>query len=253
MNLIGKKVTHKTFGLGTIVGLQTNKVQVDFEFAIKTFVYPDSFESHFQISDTRAQEYIQVKVEEMNHLKAVEQEKVDKLRQNYIVKPKIKANSQAVFGMQENNLKDVIENWTISTGKYLSGSNKGTPRIPKNMNRNSACLLTMRPDGCKEAERIILGIFMAAEDFVGSDCTDGIIPAHEKYRIIWEPEEEDMYFWSYFPNQANLDKWGNTEMKYIPNTVVKKILEDMMRRSSNPEKKDEIYDFYEYFREVNLM
>lgn len=255
MNLIGKKVTHKKFGLGTIREVQTNKVRVDFKYGIKTFAYPESFEKFFEVPDQNTKAYIQVRIEESNRLKALEQEEKsrEELRRDYARKLKIKENSHAVFGMRVNNLNDVLENWSVSTGTYLSGANKGKPRIPKVLNMNSACLLTVKAEGQKEADRTIAGIFMASEDFIGLECQNGIICAHEKHRIIWEAEDEDIRFWDYFSGETGLSNWGNCEIKYISNKTIKKILEDMMRLAFHAEKKKEICEFYNYFLEMNHM
>jgi hypothetical protein len=253
MNLIGKEVTHKKFGLGTIKDMQTDKVQVDFKYVIKTFAYPESFEKFFVVKDKNARNYIQIDIDEYNRLKALEQEKKgrEELRQNYIRKLKIKDNSHAVFGMGVNNINEVLTEWSVSTGNFLSGANKGKPRIPKSLNMNSACLLTNKGEGERERKRTIAGIFMTEENFVGMECDTGIIHAHDKYRIIWEPEDEELYFWSFFPEKAEPEKWGNCEIKYISSTVLIKILENMRELTGSEEKKEEISKLYHYFCDIN--
>ncbi len=255
MNLIGKEVTHKKFGLGKIKNLQTDKMQVEFKYVIKTFAYPESFEKFFEIKDKNAKSFIQIEIDEHNRLKALEQEKKGKeeVRQNYIRKLKIKDNSHAVFGMCVNNINEVLKEWSVSTGYFLSGVNKGNPRIPKNLNMNSACLLTSKIEGEGEEKRIIAGIFMAEENFVGMDCESGIMYAHEKHRIVWEPEDEELFFWSFFSEKSKSERWGNCEIKYISNAVILRVLESMKELTGNQEKKEELERFYHYFRDINQL
>ncbi|MGC4018076.1 MAG: hypothetical protein QM793_01765 [Muricomes sp.] len=253
MNLVGKKVTHKKFGSGTIKEVQSDKVQVDFKYGIKTFAYPESFEKFFDISDKNIREYIQVRIDEVNRIKAIEQEEKtkDELRRHYARKLKVKENSHGVFGMCVNSIEDVLTDWSASAGTYLSGVNKGKPRIPKNLNMNSACLVTVKAEGQKESGRTIAGIFMTPENFIGLECENGKVDAHEKYRISWEEEETELNFWNYFPEDARLNSWGNCEIKYISNTVIQRILEDMINLTFDDERKEEIKKFYHYFMEMN--
>ena len=259
MNIIGKEVTHIKYGCGTIVNVIENKMQVDFISDKRFFTYPESFERFFSIADAGAKKYIDGKLDEMNILKRAELEKKEKEREKEeqfrVVrsKLKIKANSQAVFEVSHDEWTDVMDTWSIYTGKHLTGINKGKSRVPKNLNMNSACVLTIKPDGGTEKDRFILGIFMTPNNFIGEDCTTGIIPAHEKYRIVWEAEEEKLLFWDYFSDDAKMEKWGNINMKIISNTLVKKILGDMITNVSDKIDKKTILEFYNYFCKINQL
>lgn len=255
MKLIGKKVTHNKFGAGKIIAIEENKILIDFKNSTKTFLYPDSFEKFVTITDPGANEYITRELEEINRVKKSEQEQRDKEEEfkKYISSLNIKSNSHAVFGMQENVLDSVLDTWSIFAGQYMTGKHKGEPRVPKSINMNSACLLTMKPKGGREEDRFIAGIFMTVPDFIGSKCIKGIIHAHENYRIIWDPEEEDMLFWKYATDEKNMVKWGSNEMKYISNTIIQKVLEDMLRLNQNDEKQEEILNFYQYFNQLNQL
>lgn len=136
-------------------------------------------------------------------------------------------------------------------GTHLAGNNKGKPRVPKNLNMNSACLLTMKPEGSTERDRIILGVFMTPNNFIGEVCKTGVIPAHESYRVIWESKQEDILFWDYFSNEAKLEKWGSLKMKYISINLVKRILEDMIRLTSEQNEKEKLKDLYKYYCQMN--
>lgn len=253
MNIVGKEVTHVKYGLGTILEINENKMQVDFESDTKTFIYPESFEKFFSIEDKSAKKYIDGKLIEINRLKSIEQEEKEKEEKFRMFKSKfkVKVNSQAVFEMNHSDWQSFLDTWSISTGIHLSGNSKGKPRIPKNLNMNSACLLTMKPEGGAEKDRIILGVFMTPNEFIGENCITGIVPAHEKYRIMWESEHEELLFWDYFSDDAKLNKWGSSNMKYISITLVKKILEDMISSASEISEKEIILDFYQYFCQMN--
>lgn len=253
MNIIGINVIHVKYGIGTIVEINENKMRVDFKSDIKTFIYPESFENFFSITDKRAKKYIDGKLNEINKIKKIEQEQKEKEEQFRIFKSKlkIKVNSQAVFEVNYNEWNSFLDTGSISTGIHLSGNNKGKSRIPRNLNMNSACLLTMKPEGSTERHRIILGVFMTSNEFIGENCATGIIPAHEKYRIIWESEE--LLFWDYFSDDTKLEKWGSSNMKYASITLVKSILEDMMNFASEKNEKEIILDFYQYFCQMNQL
>ena len=51
MNLINKEVTHKQFGIGSIVKHNDSIVEIHFASENKKFVYPDVFRKHLKIHD----------------------------------------------------------------------------------------------------------------------------------------------------------------------------------------------------------
>lgn len=254
MNMTGKKVTHTKFGKGKIVAVYDTKIDVDFKDDIRSFLYPDSFEKFLVVEDAKTKEFIQGQLDEV-----LEKKKTDKLLMHrrekaraFVRKQKVKTSSHGVFAMRENKLEDVYENWSISTGIYNMGKTKGMPRVPKNLNMNSACLLTFKPEKAKESERTIVGIFMTPEEFIGEKCAAGIVSAHEKYRIVWGQDQEEIFFWDFFQKEGRLEKWGTTEMKYVSTSIVKTVLEDMMSQSSDDEAlQAELSSFYSYFGSMN--
>lgn len=211
MKLVGMTVSHKKYGIGKIIRITDNKMDVDFEFSIKTFLYPDSFEKHLVIKDNEMQECIDKKLQELNEIKREYKEQQLKREQaiDYARKTKKNVNTQAVFALNDNCIEDILNDWTIFTGNNLSGKLKGQPRIPKNMNMSSACVLTAKSMEESEKERQIIGMFMVIEDFIGEECEDGIIQAHQKYRITWSEEYEKLLFWNYFLEESRLSRWGN--------------------------------------------
>lgn len=51
MNLINKKVTHKRFGIGSIVKHNDSSIEIHFGSENKRFVFPDVFGKHLKIHD----------------------------------------------------------------------------------------------------------------------------------------------------------------------------------------------------------
>ena len=253
MNIIGKEVIHTKFGIGTIAEINENKMRVHFDSDIKTFIYPDSFEHFFTIQDEYAKKHINLKIDEINRLKQIEMERKEKEEHYKMFKRKLKirVNSQGVFDVDSDEWNNFLKTHTTTVGMQLSGLNKGKPRIPRGLNMNSACVLTMKPEKALERDRIILGVFMTPHDFIGKNCETGIISSHEKYCIKWNPEHEEILFWDYFSDDVVLDKWGGSKMKYISINVVKRLLEDMINLTSDQSVKEEIQEFYQYFCDLN--
>lgn len=205
--------------------------------------------------DKKSQEYMNGLIDVIDNknrmdLKMKEKESV---RMERIRTLKINENSQAVFGFIDNEPDRVFSTWSVSTGRYLSGGSKGHPRIPQRLNINSACLLTMKPDGVAEEDRVILGAFMVPDDFVGSYCCSGIVPAHDKYRIRLNTEKEQLLFWDYIPTKDKKERWGNTEMKYLSNITMQNILIDMTRRILDTDRQQEAIAFYQYYCDINQL
>lgn len=51
MNLISKKVTHKQFGVGSIVKHNDSSIEIHFAAENKKFIYPDAFGKHLKLHD----------------------------------------------------------------------------------------------------------------------------------------------------------------------------------------------------------
>lgn len=255
MNLIGKDVVHEKFGKGKVVSLDDNRIEVEFDSATKKFIYPEVFNKFMNFKDKSAQKFIDKVLVEVNKQKRIEIEQKHKEAEllEKIHTLKVHPNSQAAFGFIENDLDSILETGTIFTGRYLSGASKGEPRIPQRLNINTACLLTAVPEGATEEERLIIGVFMVDDEFNGKECTDGIIPAHETYRIMLDPESERMVFWDYFSTDAKRKKWGNCEIKYLSNINMQEILIHMVKNIKDKDRKEQAKDFYDYFCSINRL
>ena len=51
MNLINEKVTHKRFGMGSIVKHNDSSIEIHFASENKKFVFPDVFGKHLKLHD----------------------------------------------------------------------------------------------------------------------------------------------------------------------------------------------------------
>ena len=251
MKLVGKAIKHVTFGRGVITNKTDNILTIDFEGNHKKFLFPDAFLHFLSITDEEGQAYIGKILNDLSQIKNAEQLEQERLQR--ILFLKIAPESQAAFGFMENNRQTVLKSWSVFAGNYLGGYSKGTPRIPTRLKLNSACLLTERPVGSPEKERLIIGAFMVPDDFEGQNCKDGIIPSHETYRILLNEKDSKLLFWDYFPSTTPSPRWGKTEMKYFSNLQMKCILDDMQKAITDPLQRETASNFYQYFCKVNRL
>lgn len=249
MELVGKTIKHITFGKGVISGKNDNILTVDFSGKHKKFVFPDAFSRFISISDEEGQAYIGKILDEIykrKNAEVIEQERLQRIR--FL---KITPNSQAAFGLLENNLDTLLNSGKIFTGNYLSGYSKGTPRIPTRLRLNSACLLTECPEGKPEEERRIIGAFMVADEFEGKECKDGVITSHDTYKILLDDTDDQLLYWDYFSAATKTKRWGKIEMKYFSNLEMQRVLKAMQKAITDPLRQKAAANFYQYFCEVN--
>ena len=254
MKLIGQTISHAKFGRGVVSNATDRTITIAFQNEEKKFLFPDAFEHFLVLRNQDEQHQINELVHELVQTRKSQAniDRDEKERSNRFLTLKVIPDSQAAFGFTKNNKEQVFSDWTVSTGSYLSGHQKGAPRVPKRMQLNSACLLTECPHGTPEKDRKIIGAFMVNDDFEGVLCEDGIIHSHEKYKIKLE-DTETLLFWDYFPSDQTVPKWGNLEIKYFPNEVMQQILNDMKLKISDAERHQSIESFYDYFVKVNKL
>ena len=252
MQLVGQKVSHAKFGKGVVSEHNGNVVIVDFAGEQKKFSYPGAFKKFLKLEDEDKQEAITEKFDELMEERKVEKLKVQKQKEREIHLRSIKVlpESQGAFNVSEAEAADVVKGGEIHTGVYVSGKSKGEPRVPKKLRPNSACIITCVPEGGKEADRYIAGIFMVEEDFYGKDALDGAIRGHEKYRLAM-PEGSRVSFWKYFGHSMKQARWGSVDFKYVNNYDVKEMLEDARHVFAGTEKEALYRDFNEYFMMIN--
>ncbi len=258
MDIVKKTVRHKTFGKGEICELRDDIITVIFDSTVRKFVFPDAFREHLFLTETQSRQYVDgILAEKDEALKSQRKEEIREFEKKSLLRSlPLNANSQAAFGLFYNDKQKVSADWNVSVGNYRSGYNRGKPRIPSRMYPNSACLLTYREKSDPEERRYIWGVFMVREAFVGSECTNGIIPAHDKYRIILdEDEKEKLWFWKYFahePGSPNA-KWGSVEFKYFSNMTMARILHDISLAKSGTDQQLLSEEFFDYFCELNKL
>lgn len=267
MNLINKKVTHKLFGIGSIVKHNNSSIEIKFASENKMFVFPDVFVKHLRIHDKSdailLEKIIQKKEnerkeaewnkEEDRKLQRKNQElrlKHEKLMKNH----KLHSESQMVFWCDTEEHIKTFSEWRIFSGEIKSGNNKGKPNKAIRLHQNSAVLLTSIDSRKKEKDRRILGVYMVNEDFIGKLCEDGYVPAHTKYKLqLTEQESDKLLFWEYYANEKSPDKmtWNTGKYRYFSNIWMAQILLDIIALKSDPKEREMAQQFFKYFCKMN--
>lgn len=254
MQLQGKAINHVKFGNGIIKELRDKYLIVDFVNEERKFLFPNVFAGFLSLTDKNAQLEIESMITDVitKERNEVEEGLNEQERIIRIQKLKVHPNSQAAFGLIQNNKKDVFESWSVYSGAYLSGHSKGEAKQPIRMKLNSACLLTECAKGEAEKERRIIGAFMVRDDFDGRACNNGQIESHSTYRIRLN-EREMLPYYKYFESDTKVHNWGNTEYKYFSNEIMQCILRDMQKEVSGAERQQQVNEFYQYFCYVNKL
>lgn len=267
MNLINKKVTHKLFGMGSIVKHNDTSIEIHFASENKLFVFPDAFEKHLILHDKNdansLEEIIQKreskrKEEEWKKEEEMKlQRKKQKLRlehEKLMNHHKLHPESQMVFWCDTEEQDRSFSEWKVFSGEIKSGTNKGKPNKPSRLHQNSAVLLTARDASMPEKDRRILGVYMVNEDFVGKLCDDGIIPAHSKYKLqLTEQEADQLLFWNYYINEKTPQKmsWNTGKYRYFDNLWMAQILLDIVSLKSEPQERELAQQFFKHFCKMN--
>ena len=267
MNLINKKVTHKRFGMGSIVKQNDSSIEIHFESENKKFVFPDVFGKHLTLHDKSVansfEKILQEKEMERKEeeWKREEERKLqrknqelrlghEKLMKNHKLHPE----SQMVFWCDTEEQNSSFSEWKVFSGVIKSGNNKGKPNKPIRLHQNSAVLLTAIDSSMPEKDRRILGVYMVNEDFIGKLCEDGYIPAHSKYRLqLTEQESDQMLFWKYYVNEKFPNKmtWNTGKYRYFDNSWMAQILRDIVSMKSDSEERELAQQFFEHFCKMN--
>lgn len=255
MDLVNSVVRHKVFGKGKICALKDNVLYVRFGLDIKRFIYPTAFKYYLTLTDKEARKQVEQLLRDMDMTNILRKEAdyIEDEKKRIIGNYHIHTNSQAAFNILENEKQSILTNWSVSTGTYLSGHNRGKPRSCAWIYPNSACLLTCRRSRDTELNRHIWGVYMVREDFIGSYCEDGMIPAHENYRIVLSENESDsLLFWDFNNYQSNqILKWGSARVKYFSNRIMASILHKILVLRRDTEKECLAEDFLNYFCRLN--
>ncbi|WP_050614024.1 hypothetical protein [Bacillus testis] len=267
MNLINKKVTHKRFGIGSIVKHNDTSIEIHFASENKMFVFPDVFGKYLKLydkSDAKSLELIIKKKEnerKEEELKKEEEKKLQRKQQHLRLEHKklmknhkLHPESQMVFWCDTEEQDSSISEWKVFSGAIKSGTNKGKPNKPVRLHQNSAVLLTAIDSNVPEKDRRILGVYMVNEDFVGKLCEDGYIPAHSKYRLqLSEKESDQSVFWEYYVNKKSPEKvtWNTGKYRYFDNAWMAQILLVIISLKSDPNERELAQQFFKHFCKMN--
>ncbi|WP_053365125.1 hypothetical protein [Bacillus sp. FJAT-27245] len=267
MNLINKKVTHKRFGMGSIVKHSDSRIVINFASESKKFVFPDVFGEHLKLHDKVAANSLEKIIRKMEverkeeewkkeEEKKLQQQKrelrleYEKLMNNHKLHPE----SQMVFWCDTEEQNGSFSEWRVFSGEIKSGKNQGKPNKPIRLHQNSAVLLTERDSNMPEKNRRILGVYMVDEGFIGKLCEDGYIPAHSIYRLqLTEKESEQMLFWNYYVNEKFPHRmtWNTGKYRYFGNLLMAQILHNIVALKSDPEERELAQQFFDHFCKMN--
>ena len=265
MNLINEKITHEVFGKGKIIDHDETFITVDFEDDTKKFVYPDALGKFIKLKDRDVAESMKDILTKEKAEKELEQQKLDEeqrkqaeiaYRRNKLKDIKIHESSQVVFWIEEEEVDVIFTDWQVSTGTIQSGKNEGQPNKVARLRPNSAVLLTVRASDEEEVDRKIIGLYMVNETFSGELNDEGMITAHENYRIRLTKEESDkMLFWNYYINKnyPHRTTWNSGRYRYYDNVMTAQILTDLISLKTDENEKELAERFLAYFNEMNLL
>ena len=265
MNLINEKITHEVFGKGKIIDHDETFITVDFEDDTKKFVYPDALGKFIKLKDRDVAESMKDILTKEKAEKELEQQKLDEeqrkqaeiaYRRNKLKDIKIHESSQVVFWIEEEEVDAIFTDWQVSTGTIQSGKNEGQPNKVARLRPNSAVLLTVRASDEEEVNRKIIGLYMVNETFSGELNDEGMITAHENYRITLTKEESDkMLFWNYYINKnyPHRTTWNSGRYRYYDNVMTAQILTDLISLKTDENEKELAERFLAYFNEMNLL
>ncbi len=256
MDIVNKSVRHDTFGTGKISDLKDEIISVRFNSAVRKFIFPDAFKEHLILTDKKSRQYVDEILEESERERqiTIKEEILESEKRKLFGSLPLSDNSQAAFAFNYNNRLKTEESRCVSSGIFRSGNSRGLPRTPSRIYPNSACVLTYRDKHEPEETRYIWGVFMANEDFVGPECSDGIIPAHDKYWIVLSDDEcKKFSFWKYFSDSRNNEslKWGSVELKYFSNVTMSQILHDIFELRRRTDQRQLCEEFFDYYCELN--
>ncbi|OLS36758.1 malate synthase [Bacillus sp. MRMR6] len=267
MNLINKKVTHKRFGIGSIVEHNDSSIEIHFASENKKFVFPDVFGEHLKLHDKSVANSLE-KIIQKKELERKEEEwkkeEEKKLQRKYqelrlgheklMKNHKLHPESQMVFWCDTEEQNSSFAEWKVFSGVIKSGNNQGKPNKPIRLHQNSAVLLTAIDSSMPEKDRRILGVYMVNEDFIGKLCENGYIPAHSEYRLqLTEQESDQMLFWKYYVNEKFPQKmtWNTGKYRYFENSWVAQILRDIVSLKSDPKERELAQQFFDHFCKMN--
>ena len=129
MNLIDKKVTHKHFGIGSIVQQNESSIEINFEEENKMFVFPDVFGKYLTLHDKEVAKsldlIIQSKELERKEEETKKEEEKLRLRKKHELRleyeklmknHKLHPESQMVFWSDREEQDTLFSEWKAFSG-----------------------------------------------------------------------------------------------------------------------------------------
>lgn len=252
MELRSQAVKHAVFGKGIITEVSGNTITVCFAQGEKRFPCPDAFSQHLTLKDAALQaELSAMAVSKAQRRQEEKKREIERHEREIRLRTmRIPEKSQAAFDAPPEQLARYREEGALFTGRILSGPSRGKPRTPRTIKPNTACLLTAKPDGGDEEQRQILGAFMVRDDFWGDRCADGLVRAHDRYRIMLP---EPMPFWAFMDGEEQRRTWGSVPFRIFSNQAMRTILREMRGRLEGTPQAGDASAFYAYFCQMNQM
>jgi len=253
VSIIGATVKHKVFGTGTVTALTDEVVTVSFYGVERRFIYPDAFEKFLTFSCQELQTHIEEEILKRaiiaKRQKKYEQEQ--RARRQKLLNYRIAANSHLVVNVPCEQVDNVLQTLSFSTGVYFSGESIGMPRIADRVKPNSVCFITSCQKEQAERERMLVGAFMVAEDFFGDEAGNGIVKGHPKHHLAM-PENQYLNFWELADQSAPL-RWGKTAFRYCSAALANRMLSEMVAVVQETDQEEKSLELYQYFCAINQL
>ncbi len=256
MELSDQQVFHTQFGEGRIVGLDGSFITIRFQSGEKKFLFPDAFESYLTMTDKNAAASVYRLlrgIAEEEDLKRKEELLLAR-RKTILKSMRLHPRSQAAFRCEAYDRVKLFKEWRVFTGTVKTGYYQGQPNRPARLHQNSACLLTSKGPGMEEKGRYIFGVYMVEENFIGTLCSDGYVPAHSELKLrLSAKEAEPLLFWRYYYNQRYPDaiSWDTGEYRYFDNARMARILKDIARIKEKSAESELAERFLRHFCKMN--
>ena len=73
MDLVNKKVMHKTFGEGNVIKFDDLYIKINFKSGDKKFIFPDAFKNYITFIDEKATNLVNEKIEKNEEEQKIEE------------------------------------------------------------------------------------------------------------------------------------------------------------------------------------
>ena len=93
---------------------------------------------------------------------------------------------------------------------------------------------------------------MVRDDFWGAYCREGMIRAHDRYKL-YLPSGSMLPYWNYFEQEEFVPRWGKVVFKYFSSRVMQRILLDMCGVMGGTDQGETAAEFCDYFCAINRL